>query len=51
VDVNKYELYLFERDEIMTTCEIFINGEKVEQVKDFVYLDQCLREMESVTVI
>jgi hypothetical protein len=29
---------VFERDEIMTKSEVFIKGQKVEQVKEFVYL-------------
>jgi hypothetical protein len=38
VNVTKTKVLVFERDEGMTNCEIFINGEKVEQVKEFVYL-------------
>jgi hypothetical protein len=38
VYVTKTKVLVFERDERMTNCEIFINGEKVEQVKEFVYL-------------
>jgi hypothetical protein len=38
VIVTKTKVSVFERDERMTNYEIFINGEKVEQVKEFVYL-------------
>jgi hypothetical protein len=38
VNVTKIKVLVFKRDERMTNCEIFINGEKVEQVKEFVYL-------------
>jgi hypothetical protein len=38
VNVTKTKVLVFERDERMTLCEIFVNGEKVEQVKEFVYL-------------
>jgi hypothetical protein len=38
VNVTKTKVLVIERDEGMTACEIFINGEKLEQVKEFVYL-------------
>ncbi|GBP77837.1 hypothetical protein EVAR_34380_1 [Eumeta japonica] len=38
VNVGKTKVMVFERDESTTECDIIIEGEKVEQVKEFVYL-------------
>lgn len=38
VNVNKTKVIIFEREECMTGCNIVIGDERVEQVKEFVYL-------------
>ena len=38
VNVSKTKAMVFERDDCGTECKIMIEGEKVEQVKEFVYL-------------
>ncbi|GBP39161.1 hypothetical protein EVAR_26947_1 [Eumeta japonica] len=38
VNVDTSKVMVFERDESTTECNILIKGEKVEQVKEFVYL-------------
>ena len=38
VNVSKTKVMVFERDEYVTDCNIVIDGEKVEEVKEFVYL-------------
>jgi hypothetical protein len=51
VNVIKTKVLVFKRDErIFINCKIFINGEKVEQVKEFVYLGSMFTR-DSVTVI
>ncbi|GBP24944.1 hypothetical protein EVAR_12611_1 [Eumeta japonica] len=39
VNVGKTKFMVFERGESTTKCNVHIDGEKVEQVKEFVYLD------------
>ncbi|GBP95044.1 hypothetical protein EVAR_64276_1 [Eumeta japonica] len=38
VNVGKTQILIFERGEWTIECDILIEGEKVEQVKEFVYL-------------
>lgn len=38
MNVSKTKVMVFEKDEIMTDCEIMIGEERLEQVKEFVYL-------------
>lgn len=38
VNVSKTKVMVIERDECMTECDIMIGGEKIEQVREFVYL-------------
>ncbi|GBP75834.1 hypothetical protein EVAR_15083_1 [Eumeta japonica] len=38
VNVGKTKVMVFERGESATECDILIEGEKVEQVKEFIYL-------------
>ncbi|GBP51117.1 hypothetical protein EVAR_31842_1 [Eumeta japonica] len=38
LNVGKTKVMVFEKDESTTECDILIEGEKVEQVKEFVYL-------------
>lgn len=38
VNVTKTKVMVFERDEEMTDCTVMLGGEKVEQVREFVYL-------------
>ena len=38
MNVSKTKVMVFERDEYVTDCNIVIDGEKVEEVKEFVYL-------------
>lgn len=42
MNVSKTKVMVFEREENMTTCEIRIGDERVEQVKEFVYLGSKL---------
>ncbi|GBP96174.1 hypothetical protein EVAR_46827_1 [Eumeta japonica] len=37
VNVGKTEMMVFEKSEKTTACDIFIEDEKVEQVKEFIY--------------
>ncbi|XP_063542355.1 uncharacterized protein LOC134750982 [Cydia strobilella] len=38
INVSKTKVMVFEKEEYMTNCEILIGQERVEQVKEFVYL-------------
>ncbi|GBP07789.1 hypothetical protein EVAR_77985_1 [Eumeta japonica] len=38
VNIGNNKVMVFERGEIMTECDIFIEGEKVVQAKEFLYL-------------
>ncbi|GBP63657.1 hypothetical protein EVAR_47996_1 [Eumeta japonica] len=37
VNVGKTKVMMFERGESTTECDIYVEGERVEQVKEFVY--------------
>ncbi|GBP73886.1 hypothetical protein EVAR_82715_1 [Eumeta japonica] len=42
-NVGKTKVIVFEKGESMTECDIFIKGEKAEQVKEFVYLGSLFK--------
>ncbi|GBP15608.1 Phosphatidylinositol 4-phosphate 5-kinase type-1 beta [Eumeta japonica] len=51
INVGKTEMMAFERGDSTTECDIFIEGEKVEQVKELVYLERCGLKKDVVTKV